>query len=328
MADILYSKAGDFTPLKEDDIRMRTAPLRPVVVNFVANIRRLHSVWMLLPHLVELSCLNVVRLTEAIFALTGKPFLTKEESKNSDLAKRVHERVWSDIEKRAKSQNISWIQASGYDFTRGLDRFDELLIAIPQLKDWSTPALAQQLLSAWTAFEVLSTDLWVAALNENPLRLVPAFTKRPDGDQEKSLSIFAIQQVGYDLRHSMGTLLRNTGKANFISLSSTRRVYEKTFGSELSAIFEDENLRLLELIRNLFAHRAGKVDETFVRETASLKYPFGTPRLGEMLELDGPIVRDLCLTAMKRGQELATFVDDWLQENPTTSPNNPALVSP
>jgi len=317
MADLLYSKAGDFTPLKEEDLRMQTAALRPVAANFVANIRRLHSVWVLLPHLVELSCVNIVRLTESIFALTGKPFLTSQEEKNHELMKKVHEKLWGDIEERAKSQNISLVQASGYDFKRGLERFDELLGTIPQLKDWSAPALAQQVLSAWTAFEVLSVDLWISALNESPQNLVVAFTKKPERDQEKSVPISAIQTVGYDLRHSMGTILRNTGRASFISLSSTRRVYEKTFGSELPPVFHDENLRLLELVRNLFAHRAGGVDETFLRDITSVKHPFGVLQLGQALELNGPIVRDFCLSAMTRGQELAMFVDNWLQRNAT-----------
>jgi len=110
----------------------------------------------------------------------------------------------------------------------------------------------------------------------------------------------------------MGTILTDTGRATFISLSSTRRVYEKTFGSELPSIFQDENLRLLELVRNLFAHRAGAVDKTFLGDIASVKHPFGALQLGHPLELNGPIVRDFCVTVMKRGHELATFVDNCL----------------
>ena len=93
------------------------------------------------------------------------------------------------------------------------------------------------------------------------------------------------------------------------------RAYEKVFGNALPPIFRDENLRVLELVRNLISHRAGSIDEQFLREITPFKHPFGHLVAGEALKIDGPIVRDLCKTAVEKGQELAQFIDDWLVAN-------------
>jgi len=247
------------------------------------------------------------------FSVNLKLAENEDEANDPELVRRVHEGVWADIHQRAKAQNISELKAAGYDFHRGVNRFDELLDAIQTLQPEAKSALASQLLNAWTAFEVLSGDLWVAALNENPAKLVQPFIQAAEKNPEKTIPISAIQKVGYDLAHSMGTILRETGRANFISLSSTRRVYEKTFGETFPPIFKDENLRILELVRNLLAHRAGEIDERFLNEIAPLKHPFENLQLRQTLQLDGMIVRDLSLAAITRGRELAIYVDNCLQ---------------
>ena len=59
--------------------------------------------------------------------------------------------------------------------------------------------------------------------------------------------------------------------------------------------------------------RAGEIDERFLNEIAPLKHSFENLQLRQTLQLDGLIVRDLSVAVMTRGRELATCVDNSLQ---------------
>lgn len=185
--------------------------------------------------------------------------------------------------------------------------------------------LAAQITLAWTAFEVLATDLWVAALNDmpNPLASKFAATKQEKG-QEKSLTIAKMASYGnrdFDLSKLMGNILRDN-KADFTSLRSTQFAYEKAFDCKVSA-FDSDDLKLLELLRNLILHNAGIVDEKFIEDTEKRglkQHRFCTSiQEKQPFPIDYRVAWGLIQNAVKCGLSLIDFVSTQmnLQHSPT-----------
>ena len=201
----------------------------------------------------------------------------------------------------------------------------EFLTSTPSsIRDAILAALAGQLLWGWTAFESMLTDLWLAAINHGPKewaeRVVekPASQTKAEGErgskeQEKSIPIASLKNYGnYDLRRSMGRLLMDQKKVDFQSLNNARRAYEAAFGeAPIKAIFEKPGhveVKALEAVRNLYAHRRGVVDGKFKKLVS--KFPrFAGLRLNEEIPLDAEMVTVLNTAALRCGKELLRFVD-------------------
>jgi hypothetical protein len=176
--------------------------------------------------------------------------------------------------------------------------------------------LATQVQSAWSAFEVLATDLWVEAVNRRPGTLVKNFlAKQNERAQEKSIPISVLSRYGHDLTSCMGTMLRDQGKVDFKSLTSIRADYERTFGPAVKPSIAGPDLLLLESTRNLLAHRSGIVDDRFLQAVGSSTLYKGLAS-GIALPLDGDAAATLTSAAVDCGVALATFVDQWLIDHP------------
>src|SRR5689334_12152069 len=82
--------------------------------------------------------------------------------------------------------------------------------------------LWSQLVSAWTAYEILATDVWIRAVNLRPGALgVPAWEyqakPRQDGGaveeavepkKAKGISLDVLQQIDFDLQNQFGEIIR------------------------------------------------------------------------------------------------------------------------
>lgn len=315
MADVFYSLAGDY---KIPDASLATnlcSPfLRSVVEAFIANVGSVRASWMFNPYIIEHACHNMSALYVAIFEETRHVPLTKAEAADLDLQKRIKDRIDSAIEERMKP-GLTVEQAIGFSQKRALERFDELVKTFPSWDGSIQAALKSQLIGIWTAYEVLVSDIWIATLNEKPI-LSKGWMKSNPKDQEKSISLSLLHKTHFDLRKCLGSIFVESGKVSFLSLAFTRDAYERIFESIPNSLLDDPYLRILELTRNLFAHRAGKIDEKFIREMQSLSHPFGGLKIDEGLRLTGEIVRDLNAVVVSRGTELIKFADEWLTTHP------------
>jgi hypothetical protein len=152
-------------------------------------------------------------------------------------------------------------------------------------RDWHTdildgfPSLFSSIvIGAWTMFEILSTDLWVTTIDLKPNPYAVRFANSADKGEGKSLSIAQMASYGeqdFNIGGMMGRILYTEGKAEFTSLNSTKKAYKRAFGNEIS-IFNDQQLKLLELVRNLFVHNAGVIDPKFMKdlkESSLLNHP-------------------------------------------------------
>lgn len=188
----------------------------------------------------------------------------------------------------------------------------ELLPAVRSLLAFTSVAI-------WTAVESLAKDLWISCVNlrldplaKNALRVQGSSTGEGGS---KSVRAEWLAKYGFDLRDRMGTLLvEDENKFQFDSPKLIRRSYVAAFGQspESEKLWQElsRDLGLLNLTRNLVAHRAGIVDQRFVDQTQT-----ALP-VGEYVPLNAETVADFLTVATQAACELLAFVDTWFATNP------------
>jgi hypothetical protein len=207
--------------------------------------------------------------------------------------------------------------------------------------------LTGMVVGAWTAYETLAGDLWVAALNLHPEglsdlggKLTPSIKDsirraekqqdEPRSDEETSpestrddnvkgksinIPIRFLQKTHYNLSKDMGNILKS--RYEFSKMSSLREAYALAFAKDRDSVINaviDPCLDALNGVRNVIVHKAGKVDERFRKSVP------GDPRFAVMkdddeLLLDGALVESLISPAVKVAVDLIKSVDDWLIKN-------------
>ena len=172
--------------------------------------------------------------------------------------------------------------------------------------------LQNQIVFAWTAFEVLAADLWIEALNFEPkiaLELITTAQNQGSGlvnkDVGKTYSVDTFAKFGFDLSRNMGTILSQR-YGNFLRLTNIERAY----GDAAMALPMDGKagtcLRLLEHLRNVIVHRGGVVDAEYKRKISSMPINLlqGVPTHftcaeGDVLELSCGSVAEITFIAIK-----------------------------
>ncbi|QDT53962.1 hypothetical protein Pan44_19890 [Caulifigura coniformis] len=179
--------------------------------------------------------------------------------------------------------------------------------------------MSTQIILAWTAFETLAGDLWEAAVNAHPKTLAKLEPKGgPSQGDGKALPLSVLDKHDYDIQHKMGTILRNSKRCTFTRLDDIVDAYSRSFPqpSPLSrgAMWQDADLVAACKVRNVFAHKAGRVDDDFV--TALKSDPrFRQYSERDQLVLDGKLTTDLVRGLFKFAVSLIGQVDDWLVSN-------------
>jgi hypothetical protein len=175
--------------------------------------------------------------------------------------------------------------------------------------------LLSAIVSAWTAFECLSTDVWVATVNAYPQTLAmralsaPANGNSVDGLGGKQVQVSFLAKHGFDLRFKMGGLLKP--KFDLTSLENFRAAYLPVFGKsdELKAIFASQDLNLLEASRHVIVHRAGIMDEQFCSRVRAMNLVVAP---GAPLCVEGRLASRLSNSAIEAGCALLGHIDRLL----------------
>lgn len=183
----------------------------------------------------------------------------------------------------------------------------------PEIRSGITTTLSAQLTLAWTAFEILASDLWVAAVNWDS-DLAVRYSDAGGNSQSKSISIPSLASYGthdFNLSNLMGDVLRDT-KADFTSLKSTKFVYESTFGTKFH-VFDSGELKLLELLRNLISHKSGIADERFIKGISDSFIKSAITDLpaieaGEAFPITSKLAKQLINGAIVEGENLVEAV--------------------
>jgi hypothetical protein len=187
--------------------------------------------------------------------------------------------------------------------------------------------LSAMIISAWTAFEVLAGDLWVAALNSRPRLGFAAINADPapipgesEPERRKRARITMPSELllkpGFDHTKSMGTVLRE--KFVFTNRHSTEEAYSKVFKrdrAKIESVFGEQRLNWLAELRHVIVHKAALADDDFLRGTST--HPvFRQLHESDEVPIDGTIVAELATAAITQGIALLDFVDQWLKNNP------------
>lgn len=180
----------------------------------------------------------------------------------------------------------------------------------------------------WTMIETMLGDLWEAALNAHPkvLSSLKGNAKRIGSKEaslqtdakadSKSIPISLVEMHKFDLRSSMGSILRQQRRFEFTRLSSIREAYACAFSEKSSRIdkaLASKTLDELSAVRNVLVHRAGKADSEYIRSSKHLGIPKAD--LGEPVLLDGDNVSKLVQGAIGSSKSLMIAVDDWVSQN-------------
>jgi hypothetical protein len=215
--------------------------------------------------------------------------------------------------------------------------FDHLLLLTDhaEIADGLQVYLSAMIINAWSAFETMAGDLWEAALNAHPHSLsdlkgdrkritessvwATKDTARQVGqrpDLQKTVPLTLLQEHGYDLHKKMGRVLRD--RMDFARLNGIREAYSLAFSgdsTELDQALSNDSLDALSSLRNLLAHRAGRVDDEYLNIAPKIPSCL-LAKKGENLQLDGEIVARLAVPVLECGWSLIGAVDRWITTYP------------
>jgi hypothetical protein len=308
--------------LKIERIKPKTEALVPAVDAFLANIKRIQGLaympLTLYAHIWHLgrswTLAGIEKTGTFVITPVGHPQYTAVANRSNEIrgdtmsaiAKVPH--LETNLFKEA-AENI------------------ELLLGPEDEFEHLPPWLGSMLISEWSAFEILATDLWVAAVNCRPDSLGVAAIKAPkrkddDSDPEErskdtssnSVSLDYLRRYGYNLSNKMGDMLKAQRKWSFNSSKSIKLAYVDTYGKDIKPLFDGtdfKNLATLEAARNLLVHRAGFVDSSF-RSRVKNDLIFSQYSDGERLKIDGEMVTGFFDLAINFSCKMIEYVETWM----------------
>lgn len=277
-----FSEAGRLHWLSESLTgEIKTMALHPAVIAVVANLRRsllMHSILDCLTH--STAYHERARYRVRMEGLS-RPFFNEGDvplARDSLRAKA-----------KAEWRTFQMMPFPGETITPSspLDQGDheEILNSLPRYaggKESLQAFLENQITNTWTAMEVLYRRLCEDARAAFP-------------------QMFLTLDPGKTLR--------------FASLAAAQDSYKKAFGagSPPLKLLEAPPFEILASVRNVLEHNAGVCDADYLKRAT--KYPQLLPQgnLGNKLQLDGNITRDIIQPAISIVAPLIRKVDAWIQ---------------
>lgn len=225
--------------------------------------------------------------------------------------------VWDELAEEARTNSDYWKQmwAAG---SVHIERHEAFGTINPE---GLAAILSSMIISGWMCFESLSVDLWKLMVNSFPTPLakrVLAGQPPPDSEgsqrDQRSLSIRVLEQHSFDLSKSMGDVLARSRKVNLDSFVGVVAAYETAFGADFDrTILDVEELKRLEAYRNLYAHRGGVVDQTFINRCRGVEtlLPLEVEQKFYVSGTDVAIFMD---NVVASASNLLLFADKWFDE--------------
>ena len=310
---------------------------------FISNMDRVVSLSLFPPRLIIFWHYFSRTWTQARDKITGDPDVRDEER---------YMRLLPQIAEEVLKYNPVDFLSKIDDFNDRRDRWENGLFmtdvmgecAGPYLTEALEAMLASMVVGTWTAFETLTHDLWISALNANPAALaeLKGSPKRisaragdkmrhddkdeeddddsPESDDDKKVYLGAIHRLSkgtYNLNDRMGSLL--CARFKFATLRGIREAYSSAFPDkpkerveDLDAALADNGLDALHAVRNVIVHRAGIADDKYTQRSKNVPL---APRLeiGDKLPLKGSLCRELVDAGTHASYYLILAVEAWLQ---------------
>jgi len=189
-------------------------------------------------------------------------------------------------------------------------------------KSGSQALLQAGLVRVWSSLESLAEDLWELSLNTSIDQLGIAAAERVLGDQElqkrnvegllaQSIQLHVLARHGWNISGKLGTLLKV--KCDFTSVQGINRAFAAVFKDRtpVPQLGKIQELREIELLRHLVAHRAGIVDEAY-RGVSKRNV-----QLGSRLELTSDEVINAANLIIEEARDLWSAVQSALPSFPS-----------
>jgi hypothetical protein len=211
---------------------------------------------------------------------------------------------------------------------------EDYIGSIPVVGGGFKPFFSSIVSGAWTTFEALATDLWIASVNargslaERAMKTKRNRTSDDAGDDDEVntskqkanpavVRVDLLAKYKFDLKNRIGHIVWREERLRFNTLGDLQHTYRAAFGPQAKEWFGEppyKELAHLEAMRQVIVHRGGKVDEYFVERVT--QHPILsnlTP--GDPLPLDGQVAAEMAELAWKCGCTLLDHVDEWLEDN-------------
>jgi len=152
--------------------------------------------------------------------------------------------------------------------------------------------------------------------------------RKQSKQQEPRIRFLDLAAHGFNVAESMGRLLKEQNRVSFECLMDIKTAYLDAFrltedkkhrpSEPLVQLFDRffADLKTLESIRNLLAHRGGVVDNKFLDELRTWSPSLADLPIGQPLSVDGDMVSKFLGSVAEASVCLLNFVADWLAKRP------------
>jgi len=300
---------GLMIKLKND---VRSEPLKTCADAFHANVERLAG-FALMPAAVAFEVRrDQIFLTNAMIRAKAAREMTLDEASSFEVPKEVVE----DMAANMVLLNLNRSDHLRHLYQLGIGTIELMTRDRKPMRDSVRHIFSTVILGSWTAFESLASDLWVAGVDHATREIANRVHAFDFPKSDEPITEKRLLECKFNAREQYGSFLRDLDRVSFRRLESIKRYYKAAFGSECKAIFDkiaDGYILALSAVRNTLVHNAGKADRQFLNLVPGGRFAeFKEIKEGELVPLDGEIVRRLSFAALEVGQELIQFVDDAL----------------
>jgi hypothetical protein len=289
---------GDYLPI----YKINCVALQPAWYSFQHNIESVKIMAGLPTEVVFAAIDHLLTLSQATFNVLGKPVMVNEElMPNRDAISAEYDSI--------KNHFFDGRRDVIETFARDLILYNSnTLVNSPLNKPGFFALLEAQVIGVWTAFDVLTSELCVAAVNADPRSLYNF------GDQKIELKSLLKASVAGDWSGRMGELLKE-----FVRLDSYKGkvdAYKQLFQTErIRKAIESPAIRLACLLRSQLVHNSGLADSSFVAQAKKINMePWNSVQEGQRLPLDGVNVAEVSESLIHSANELIMAVDERLKQ--------------
>ena len=283
--DLKFTDASTFSDAITPDA-LQDASLKQLCHTFRSNVERIRAMAFVPMSVADGSTRHMLMFSQSVHDALAKPVLADADLERlNDVFGKYKELVERQDFFRDKERAIT----KCIEFVLIYNQFNENVSA---LRPGFLALLGAQIIRTWTAFDSLTTDLWVTAVNLRPNATCPVVTK--------AIPTVKLQKYGYNLRGHMGDLLKD--EYHFDSFKNTRAAYTETFRSmnNVQAILSSRELAVACLVRNNLVHNAGIVSESFVNQVSEFAR-WRSARIDTLVPLDGRNVADTTSEIVRGG---------------------------
>jgi hypothetical protein len=322
----------------DDSISIETEEIVTACNAFISNWNRVVALMYFTPLYIMQAKNNVELSLQASYNISNRIINNEEIMADKDLAIKVNEeykrlfkikveetRTEDPYGKKALTAAVKFLA-----HLIGIDSSGPLPIGLKS-------TFISMILLAWTSFENLAVDLWVASVNLRPSPLArltgsrrriakksllkenSIVTQSEDIETKFSLTQLDILTNGtFDASGRMGNLL--VDNFLFTKLTEIRTAYSSAFTEKerrartdnLDSVLANVSFDALSAMRNLFVHKAGKPDEEFEKLARKIQFLPTNKDPDGSIHLDGLVVSNLLVSVRTCCIGLIKAVDGWL----------------